>query len=129
MRPATKPAEPTGWAVVGLILACLAILVGLVVGGLTLLYAGFTLVTGAPGHVQLSALRFAHQYSLPSVGPLALAGWILSFVAVRRGRRSGARGGRRLAITGLVLSSVCLVILVLGLPLLLVEPCFDLYCD
>ena len=128
-RPGRKPADLTGWAALGLILSSLATAVGLGLGTLGVLYAGLTLVTGAPGHVQLSALRLFHLYSLPVVGPLALLGGIDSAVVVIRGRRSGHRGGRRMAITGLVLGIVCLVGLIVGLPLLAVDPCFDLYCS
>ena len=32
-------------------------------------------------------------------------------------------------MTGVVMSGVWLVVLIVGLPLLLVDPCFDLYCD
>jgi hypothetical protein len=34
-----------------------------------------------------------------------------------------------MAITGLVLGIVCLVGLIVGLPLLVVDPCFDLSCS
>jgi hypothetical protein len=107
--PGRKPADLTGWAALGLILSSLATAVGLGLGTLGVLYAGLTLVTGAPGHVQL--------------------GGIASAVVVIRGRRSGHRGGRRMAITGLVLGIVCLVGLIVGLPLLVVDPCFDLSCS
>lgn len=127
-RPGRKPADLTGWAALGLILSSLATAVGLGMGTLGVLYAGLTLVTGAPGHVQLSALRLYHVYSLPVVGPLALLGAIVSAIIVVRGRRTGRLRGRRVAITGLVLGIVCLVCLILGLPLLAVEPCFDLTC-
>jgi hypothetical protein len=60
---------------------------------------------------------------------VALVGAILSFVGVRRSRGIGRPRGHPLALTGVVLGGVCLVILVLGMPLLFVEPCFDLYCD
>ena len=113
----------------GFLLACVATVVGLGLGVIGGLYAGMTLVTGAPGHVQLSALRLVQLLALPSVGPVALAGAVVCFVGVRRSRGPGRPRGHPLAMTGVVMSGVWLVILIVGLPLLLVDPCFDLYCD
>ena len=51
----------------GFLLACVATVVGLGLGVIGGLYAGMTLVTGAPGHVQLSALRLVQLLALPFV--------------------------------------------------------------
>ena len=79
--------------------------------------------------MQLSALRLVQLLELPSVGPVALAGAVVCFVGVRRSRGPGRPRGHPLAMTGVVMSGVWLVVLIVGLPLLLVDPCFDLYCD
>lgn len=116
----------------GFILSCVAVVLGTALGGMGVLYAGVTVLTGAPGHVMVSALGLFYRFSLPTAGPLALAALILCYLGLRRGAR-GLRpgepvGGRRLAIAGIVLSWICLGLLLLGLPLLFTQECFDLYC-
>jgi membrane protease YdiL (CAAX protease family) len=124
-RPRGQTPAPArrGWSIAALIVAILAFAAGLLIGGLTLLWGGASLATGAPEPVLLSILRQMYVIALPVVAPPALAGAALAIVGLVRGRR-----GRGLAIAALGLALVCVVVLLIGLPLLSVEPCFDLGC-
>ncbi|GAA4283762.1 hypothetical protein GCM10022261_12930 [Brevibacterium daeguense] len=122
LPPGPAPAR-RGWSIAALIVAILAFAAGLLSGGLTLLWGGASLATGAPQPVLLSILRQLYVIALPVVGPLALAGAALAIVGLIRGRE--ARG---VAVTALVLALVCVITLLIGLPLLAVEPCFDFDC-
>lgn len=126
--PVPSAATSSGWAVFGLVLASAATAIGLALGIIGVLYAGITLVTGAPQHVQLSALRLFYTIALPSVAPLAGLGGLLAVVDLVRRQRAGVRGERAVSVIGLVLAALCLVGLGAGLPLLAVSSCFDLYC-
>ncbi len=125
---ARSTTKGSGWAVLGLVLVCAATAIGLLLGSIALLYAGVTLVTGAPPHVQLSALRLFYIIALPVVAPLAGCGGVLSVVDVVRRRRAGVREHRAVGVIGVILAAVCLAGLGAGLPLLWVRECFDLYC-
>lgn len=118
-----------GWSIAGFVVACFGLTLGVLFAVLGVLYAGVTLVTGAPAYVQLSALRLFYIIALPSVSPFAVIGGVLSVVGVQRARTAGETRGRRWGVAGIILAGVGVVVLISGLPLLLIEPCFDLYCD
>ena len=129
MTDSSPPVPGRGLAVASLVLAILAAIAAVVVMFLFGAWAVLSLMTGAPLHVLASIGKMGAIAAAFTVTPLSAVALACGVVSLRRSRGWTPRPrGRGLATSGVVISALALLAVLLSTPLWGVEVCLSIAC-